>query len=476
MEHIGSEARAGQYVGTKYIQEYLTVSRTKAYEIVKEIKNTPPPVPPHESGVPAGEKGCLGKHMADRPEKTNYSPGHSIFSPYLLLPSFGIRLARSAPESLVLPRGSGTADIASPESGDAFSVSYYLTTIEIVAAQDFIPLDEAHLRRLLLEILSREEYSDIVEHYATLDRAELIHEGTPEGGGWSFKHRKEDPTPQVRITDLRLAMNLKPALFRRELKSVLENLERPITTNGVLQWKLETLRRYKNPPKDPRGILDRFEFAEEGNRLKAVSFAAATLLLLVDLDARKVRQAGVDELAQRIETLYEVVRSLAESLDASTKSLSKLLAGKDPNRPRDPEAKYYNALVLYRMGRSLHTVAERVGSPQTPQESCEICSVCLRDRGTGKVRSGSEFDVAWKSRPRDSRRQRKFSTAGTKKTSRIGLCRSLPRLLSRRPVGASDAHGSRLRRGRRPARRHTSRRRTTGSERLRPARLLPRQR
>lgn len=307
--------------------------------------------------------------MADRPEKTNYSPGHSIFSPYLLLPSFGIRLARSAPESLVLPRGSGTADIASPESGDAFSVSYYLTTIEIVAAQDFIPLDEARLRRLLLEILSREEYSDIVEHYATQDRAELIHEGTPEGGGWSFKHRKEDPTPQVRITDLRLAMNLKPALFRRELKSVLENLERPITTNGVLQWKLETLRRYKNPPKDPRGILDRFEFAEEGNRLKAVSFAAAALLLLVDLDARKVRQAGVDELAQRIETLYEVVRSLAESLDASTKSLSKLLAGKDPNRPRDPEAKYYNALVLYRMGRSLHTVAERVGiTPNRPRK------------------------------------------------------------------------------------------------------------
>jgi hypothetical protein len=42
MEHEGNEASREQYVTTKYVQEYLMVSRTKAYEIVKEIENTDP--------------------------------------------------------------------------------------------------------------------------------------------------------------------------------------------------------------------------------------------------------------------------------------------------------------------------------------------------------------------------------------------------------------------------------------------------
>jgi hypothetical protein len=297
--------------------------------------------------------------MADRPEKPNYShPGYSIFSPCLLLPSFGIRLTRSDARAMALPREWGVAEIAAPLSGDAFSVSYYYTTNDYVADQDFMPLDEGHLRRLLLEIFSREEYTDILDHYNYPENRwfEVAERGSSEPG-------EGEPTPQVRITDLRLAKDLKPAVFKRELselKSALVNLETPVTKNGVLRWKWETLSHYKTLPKDPRG-LDEAEAAKESSRVMAVSFAAATLLLLVDLDARKLREAGVDEMAQRVKDLYNVIRKLSESLDKQTQELSNLVAANPANRPRDPEAKHYTALVLYRMGHPLYKVGWRVG-------------------------------------------------------------------------------------------------------------------
>jgi hypothetical protein len=100
----------------------------------------------------------------------------------------------------------------------------------------------------------------------------------------------------------------------------------------------------------------------------AVSFAAAALLLLVDLDAPKLREDRVDELAKRIERLYDVITSLSESLDKRTEDLSKLLAGNPANRPPDPKAKHYTALVLYRMGHPLYKVAMRVGiTPYLPK-------------------------------------------------------------------------------------------------------------
>ena len=172
----------------------------------------------------------------------------------------------------------------------------------------------------------------------------------------------------MRITDLRLAKDLKPAVFKRKLKSALVNLEPPVTKNSVLRWKWDTLSHYKTPPKDPRG-LDEAEAAEESARVMAVSFAAAALLLLVDLDARKLREEGVDELAQRVKDLYDVIRKLSKSLDACTNVLSTHLAGNPANRPPDPEAKHYTALVLYRMGHPLYKVALRVGiNPDLPKK------------------------------------------------------------------------------------------------------------
>jgi hypothetical protein len=319
--------------------------------------------------------------MADQPERPNYSrPGYLVFSPCLLLPSFGIRLTRSDARAMALPppawgvdeemRGVnqmwGVAEIAAPRSGDAFSVSYYYTANDFVADQDFMPLDEGHLRRLLLEIFSREEYTDILDHfnYSQNRWFEVAERGSSEPG-------EGEPAPQVRITDLRLAKDLKPAVFKRELselKSALVNLETPVMKNGVLRWKWETLSHYKTLPKDPRG-LDEAEAAKESSRVMAVSFAAAALLLLVDLDARKLREEGVDELAQRVKDLYDVIRKFSKNLDECTKELSTHVIGNPANRPPDPEAKHYTALVLYRMGHPLYKVALRVGiTPRLPKK------------------------------------------------------------------------------------------------------------
>ena len=41
---------------------------------------------------------------------------------------------------MALPREWGVAEIAASLSGDAFSVSYYYTTNDYVADQDFMPL------------------------------------------------------------------------------------------------------------------------------------------------------------------------------------------------------------------------------------------------------------------------------------------------------------------------------------------------
>jgi hypothetical protein len=38
MEHEGSEVNKEQYVGAKYVREHLMVSRTTAYEIMREIE------------------------------------------------------------------------------------------------------------------------------------------------------------------------------------------------------------------------------------------------------------------------------------------------------------------------------------------------------------------------------------------------------------------------------------------------------
>jgi len=53
MEHEGSEASREQYVDNQYVRQRLMVSRTKAYEIMREIEET------YDPGAVFRYGGCL---------------------------------------------------------------------------------------------------------------------------------------------------------------------------------------------------------------------------------------------------------------------------------------------------------------------------------------------------------------------------------------------------------------------------------
>jgi hypothetical protein len=79
--------------------------------------------------------------------------------------------------------------------------------------------------------LGSEEYEEVVEHHDSVRRLRV----KPEAEGKrkpDFFFNLElvedlDPNAQVRISDLRLANDIKPLALRRKLKSVLDSLEHP---------------------------------------------------------------------------------------------------------------------------------------------------------------------------------------------------------------------------------------------------------
>jgi hypothetical protein len=340
------------------------------------------------------------KKKANQTTRWDRTPGDSVFSGKLVLPSFGISVTRSDPSASVVPAGWGNCDIA-PDSGDAFSVSYLSYKAEIsVADQDFLNLDPAYLRRILLRILDGEEYQEVKEHHQAQIRLEERPD-LPEGQNptsWNLRLvRDPDPRAQVRITDLRLANAVTPVTLTRALETTLTSLPLPVTTDGVLRWKYEVLegrrpqelelreeekasRRRSRGGRSHTGSIftvklttkeeDEYDqrwsrvMEQEDNRVKVVSFTAAALLLLHDLDMRNLKQAKYDDLKKGVEAVAEIVRVLTKNLDKCMDDLSKVLAnrpgkgGSDPN----PYAKYFTALVLYRMGCPLQKIARRIGT------------------------------------------------------------------------------------------------------------------
>ena len=310
--------------------------------------------------------------MADRPRTWTRNPDDLAYAERLRLPSFGINVARSDPSAVAMPTDLGTADL-SPDSGDAFSASYLREGSKVSTAnQDFWRLDLGYLRRILLRILGDEEYERILDHH--YDPLHL-----PEFGEESSKDLTPPPSgseapsgsaarAQVRLTDLRLARDVRPADLRRELRSALPDLTLPLTIEGVLGWKWRTLRH----PKEHRKPADLIEnnvrskkwYEEEQARIVAVSFAAAALLLLVDLNMRRLEEATRDALVGHVSTLATIVKDLLDKLDDSANELLGLLAGGKGGpggRPSDPAVRAYAALILYRMGRPAEEIACRIG-------------------------------------------------------------------------------------------------------------------
>src|SRR3712207_3054873 len=97
--------------------------------------------------------------------------------------------------------------------------------------------DYEDLQGILLAILSREEADERISYQRRFPPPEL------------FDNVKPPEAAFVRLTDLRLAKQIRAGSLKRGLEPVLALLERPITKNSVLEWKLHTLGSRLERPK-----------------------------------------------------------------------------------------------------------------------------------------------------------------------------------------------------------------------------------
>jgi hypothetical protein len=257
--------------------------------------------------------------------------------------------------------------------------------------------DYEDLQGILLAILSREEAGERISYWSRLFPTSEL-----------FDRIKPPEAAYVRLTDLRLAKQIRAGSLKRRLVPILDLLERPVTKDSVLEWKLGVLgSRLEQPqrtsrdvwvkaaqemgmedevyisPEEPQeemtsrtgngalpvpseyftpilartDLLERqFRDAETG--IIATSFSAAALLLFIDLDTPRLTDASSSRLAEHIESLAGVVRDLIASLNRATERLEAVTANRPAGRQRDIEGNDYTALCLYRMGHGLRETAE----------------------------------------------------------------------------------------------------------------------
>jgi hypothetical protein len=246
----------------------------------------------------------------DKPKRRILNPIDRAYAEKRLLPSFGISVSRSDPLTEAIPAEWGTEDF-SVDSGDAFSVSHLQESSDASTTnQDFAHLDLGYLRRILLYVLYEEEYERIKEHHSLRNWRDLQDFSDQETA------RDSGSRAQVRPTDLRLAKDIRPADLKRELNS--SGLPLPLTAESVIRWKWETLRRPKEL-KEPADLVRNDEwYKEEQVRIKVVSFTAAALLLLVDLDMRRLEESAHDTLVKHVEKVLGIVQDLTAKLESST--------------------------------------------------------------------------------------------------------------------------------------------------------------
>jgi hypothetical protein len=303
--------------------------------------------------------------------KWTKTPTDPYYSGKLLLPSFGheftrIEVTRSAPRTEVRLTGELLVDVKCG-SGDAFSISYLnrksdATTVD----RRYMGLDQAYIRRVLLLILDGEEYDDI-HFYHDAHTSRVVYPNLPSGGldlRHPIREEDEDPKAQVRITDLRLAKDLRRLDLEDELKAEISGLILPVTADDVRRWKWKTLRK-PNRMRTVSEVKDKEEwYEEECLRISAISFAAAALCLSVDLGQENLEELSHDGLTEIILGWHTLISKLISALDDTVDGTSKLLSGRKGTkggRPPDPELKSYTALFLYRMGNFPKDIATQIG-------------------------------------------------------------------------------------------------------------------
>ncbi len=308
----------------------------------------------------------------------------------LPLPSFGVRILRSEPKSVVRSRGN-------EHLADAYSTSYFYREMgEIPIPQSPLRVEKGYLRCILLAVADREEYferidpsrrySSVPEEFVDLltsFRDRLTRERSTELPDSSSQERIDflrrpnfsegdgsgiPEASYVRLTDLRLAYHFPHLHLKEVLILIFDSLEKPLQPEGVVEWKRKTLKgglemgermlrkleRELSSGQEPSAQEKRQREQElEGipTLMAVVSFATAALCLLLDLGVPGVREASSYRLGEQVEELATIVRDLRENLDRGTDELESLVANRSAGRPLRSEEALYTALVRYRLGK-----------------------------------------------------------------------------------------------------------------------------
>jgi hypothetical protein len=304
----------------------------------------------------------------------------------LPLPSFGVTILRHEP----IPH----AQIPHGIEGDAFSATH-VTKPEIgqpPVNQSFEPVGEGFLRGVLLTILSREEYSERIANYH-----------------WDSDLFEDVDVPrncEVRITDLRLASVLDLEDCKRFLLTSLDSLKSPVTIEHVVEWKrliignrvedaphmfwekfgdevrrlsrsaaagarhqeawdalMVQMQEYReaHATEPLTANLTEEEIVSWKLEIATASFAAAALLLFVDLDMPSMSDEKPYRLAEQIRELARIIKKLMSDLDDRRKELDALIANRPSGRQPRLESHYYRALCYWRFGHSPEDIAQWLG-------------------------------------------------------------------------------------------------------------------
>jgi hypothetical protein len=245
------------------------------------------------------------------------------------------------------------------------------------------------LQGVLLAVLGREEDNELVGYLAPRFPPEVEGVQTSE-------------VMPIRLTDLRLADQFESGVLQRGIKPVLDLMHRPWNAEHVVLWKLcvlgSELRPVEEQPKQfakylkkiPPGEMpeDAAEYIEEVRKLygedgtylsfpieplsnpvrvksdlltrqfgdaetgiAAVSFAAAALWLLLDLDTPDIERASSHRLAEQVESLASIIRKLERRLRRSTEDLARLTANRSSGARSELPGNNLLALQSYRLGR-----------------------------------------------------------------------------------------------------------------------------
>jgi hypothetical protein len=303
----------------------------------------------------------------------------------LHLPSFGIRVLHNWVHPHV-----GTQYLGSGADAHTSVSRWWQKDWRLHEANRLIDgpgLDD--LQGALLAMLVREEHNELVGFLAPRFPPEVEGVQTPE----------EMP---IRLTDLRLADQFESGALQRGIKPILDLLHRPCSAEHVVLWKLcvlgseleagleqpkqfsknltkipldempedaaeyvEEIRKlyreddtYRSFPIEPltkplraRTDLLTRQFGDAETGIAAVSFAAAALWLLLDLDTPNIKRASSYRLAEQVESLASVVRKLQRRLRRSTEDLARLTANRSSGARSELPGNNLMALQYYRLGR-----------------------------------------------------------------------------------------------------------------------------